>query len=326
MTDAPHTASPTDPEGKAGAVSRHCLYLIATGKWKTGERLPSIRAAEARWGVNHQTIQKAYRRLEEMGLVESRPKSGYYVAGRDSLARVARHRHELEHLHKKVAELIREDLGLSTLGVLRYLAQAEEIRAREEPEFAFAECTEYEAGGHAKEVSDRFDVPVLALTTGQIAGKRARIPGHVRVLLTTVFHIDELRDLGDLRGLKVEAIPIEVSPSILASLSSSPGEVLLMERERQMAGNIADDAARMLPVLKVKTLVTADPAKALEGRLARKGVANGAPTVFLSPRVWGSLETRWRDHPRVKALEFRICESAWPQVVDALGLPLGISK
>ncbi len=324
MLKISRSTSLSDPEGKAGAISRHCVYLIATGKWKAGERLPSIRAAEELWGVNHLTVQKAYRRLEEMGLVESRPKSGTFVVGRDGLSHLARHRHELEHLHRKVVELIDEDLELSTLGVLRYLAQIEEIRSREAPEFAFAECTEYQASLHAREVSQHFEVPVLALSTGQIGGRRARVPGHVRVLLTTAFHIEELRGLAEPKRLRVEAIPIEISPSILEALSSGQGEMLLLERESQMATHIAEDAARLVPGVKVRTLITDEPERALAAALSQGTPQKGAPTLFLSPRVWGNLQEPWREHPGVQPMTFRIPENAWPQVADALGMPLGM--
>lgn len=49
------------------------------GEWKAGEKLPSVRSMAERLGVHRLTVLKAYRLLEEEGLLYSRYKNGYYV-------------------------------------------------------------------------------------------------------------------------------------------------------------------------------------------------------------------------------------------------------
>ncbi|HEY4327208.1 MAG TPA: PLP-dependent aminotransferase family protein [Mucilaginibacter sp.] len=46
---------------------------------KTGEKLPSVRALSQEQGISISTAYKAYVQLENKGLIEARPKSGYYV-------------------------------------------------------------------------------------------------------------------------------------------------------------------------------------------------------------------------------------------------------
>jgi DNA-binding transcriptional MocR family regulator len=46
---------------------------------KTGEKLPSVRALSQEQGISLSTAYKAYVQLEIRGLIEARPKSGYYV-------------------------------------------------------------------------------------------------------------------------------------------------------------------------------------------------------------------------------------------------------
>jgi DNA-binding transcriptional MocR family regulator len=46
---------------------------------KTGEKLPSVRALSQEQGISLNTAYKAYVQLEIKGLIEARPKSGYYV-------------------------------------------------------------------------------------------------------------------------------------------------------------------------------------------------------------------------------------------------------
>lgn len=46
---------------------------------KTGEKLPSVRGLSREQGISMSTAFKAYAHLEDKGLIEARPKSGYYV-------------------------------------------------------------------------------------------------------------------------------------------------------------------------------------------------------------------------------------------------------
>lgn len=311
-------------QGKPETIVRHCVYMIATGKWLAGERLPSIRQCEQDWGVNRLTVQKAYKRLAEMGLAESRPRSGYYVAGGGTVERASEHRHELERLHDRVARLVRDSTDLSVLGVLRYLTRAEEIRRREEPECAFVECTVTQAEGHAAEIAGRLQMPVAALTTEQIGGRRTRLPRRIRRLLTSPFHLEELRPLADPPELTVTAVPIEVSPDISEQLADGAGELVLLESEENMAEHIAEDLKRVLGGVRIRTVLVAGPGPDLERQLGHEP-DEGGPVTLLSPRLWGSLDPDLRSGPQIRQVTFRVRDDAWPRVAEAIGLPLGMA-
>ena len=53
---------------------------INEGIYQTGEKIPSVRLMSQQNEVSITTVLQAYQRLEEQGLIESRPQSGYYVA------------------------------------------------------------------------------------------------------------------------------------------------------------------------------------------------------------------------------------------------------
>ncbi|MDK2779622.1 MAG: PLP-dependent aminotransferase family protein [Pseudomonadota bacterium] len=55
------------------------LKGIQQQRWQLGERLPSIRDLCRQHGVAKITVQHALQRLEAQGLLEARPKSGYFV-------------------------------------------------------------------------------------------------------------------------------------------------------------------------------------------------------------------------------------------------------
>ena len=60
-------------------IENHVRFGIASGSLKTGDRLPSIRELSERLNLNPNTVAKAYRDLEVMGLVNTRRGMGVYI-------------------------------------------------------------------------------------------------------------------------------------------------------------------------------------------------------------------------------------------------------
>ena len=102
-------------------ILRHVKLGIAGGTMAPGDALPSRRVVSALLGVNPNTVQKAYRLLEEEGLIQSHPGAKSCVAA-DEAAR-ARVRAELlqEQAQQAVAALKR--MGLSKEAALELIAQ-----------------------------------------------------------------------------------------------------------------------------------------------------------------------------------------------------------
>ena len=61
--------------------------LIAGGTFSAGSRLPSVRRMSREQRVSVTTVLEAYGRLEDQGVIESRPRSGYYVRPPQVLSR-----------------------------------------------------------------------------------------------------------------------------------------------------------------------------------------------------------------------------------------------
>jgi DNA-binding transcriptional regulator YhcF (GntR family) len=52
---------------------------IATGTLRTNDRIPSVRSMSRTAKVSVSTVVQAYVHLENIGLIEARPQSGFYV-------------------------------------------------------------------------------------------------------------------------------------------------------------------------------------------------------------------------------------------------------
>lgn len=63
--------------------------MIASGALAPGSRLPSVRTLRSRRAVSQATVLQAYALLEARGAIESRPRSGYFVAPGAATSRAA---------------------------------------------------------------------------------------------------------------------------------------------------------------------------------------------------------------------------------------------
>ncbi|NUO86204.1 MAG: winged helix-turn-helix transcriptional regulator, partial [Cupriavidus sp.] len=61
-------------------LAGHYRRAIDSGTLAAGDRMPSVRALMALHGVSLSTALQACRQLESDGLLEARPRSGYFVA------------------------------------------------------------------------------------------------------------------------------------------------------------------------------------------------------------------------------------------------------
>ncbi len=60
--------------------------LISNGELKPEEKLPAVREVAKQFGINPNTVQKAYAQLEQAGLIHSVPAKGSYVSAADNAA------------------------------------------------------------------------------------------------------------------------------------------------------------------------------------------------------------------------------------------------
>lgn len=86
-------------------IENHVQFAVASGRANTGDQLPSVRELSERLAVNPNTVAKAYRDLEVMGIVYTRRGMGVYIApGADAKCREKCLAHLVERLHTVTAE------------------------------------------------------------------------------------------------------------------------------------------------------------------------------------------------------------------------------
>src|SRR5690349_1084151 len=87
-------------------------YLVSSGRLTAGEELPPIRALAEKLVINPNTVARAYRELEAVGIVEKRRTAGTYVSDQGSpLARRERLKILTERIDALLAEARQMDIA-----------------------------------------------------------------------------------------------------------------------------------------------------------------------------------------------------------------------
>jgi len=318
--------------GKLESVVSDCVYQIATGVWTPGTRLPPLREAKQRWGINEVTCFRVYRRLVERGLVVSRDRDGYYVAPGESVGRLHAMNKEFQGLWEWFERGAPAHTGMSLVGAARALAQMAEARSELRPECAFVECTEFQAGEHAAEVRHHLGVACRAITTGQL--RAAGVPDGVRTIVTTPWHTREARDAAKQSGVAVLTAPVELAPAMIQSIRGGRGRGpgrgrrwTVFALTPALAASMAEDLRARVgggsALFPHRAVSTARLEACLGDELggARPAKACG---VLLSPSLWSVAPEVWRARVDVRPVQYRVVPSAWETIAAALGLPVSL--
>jgi GntR family transcriptional regulator len=285
---------------------------IAAGALAPGDRLPSLRAAAANWGVNLHTVRHAYQTLADNGLVRTKaPRGSVVVRTSDTVAAtlsappedvITRFLREAREEHGLTLHDIRRQLDRQARGAGPELLEAAQPRATSVAQISSAvvyviECSTSQALDLAHQVQARWQV-----TAKPWSLERAGEPPS-GALVATYFHYNDIRTRWPKRLAQVQFANIRPDPTLAAQVRAIvPTEtrttVILCEREAEKARNVAADLAAVLPspAFEIRTLVSNNPTTALH-------VAGRTQPVLFAPRVWGALGATERNDPR--ALEVR---------------------
>lgn len=183
-------------------------FMIEAGQLQDGDRLPSSRMLASNLSVNRNTVARAYRELRDHEHVEARRRGGMVVRGAAEARERARTRaRAVRILDGAIHECLRLGLSVDDIASLAYHygLHAEQL----EVSIAFVECNADRAHYFAGELSRRLEAPVTPLVLGAFDPERA-FDGDL--VLTTFFHLSEVRQLAS--GHRTEVVAIVVAPHV----------------------------------------------------------------------------------------------------------------
>ena len=99
--------------------------LISTGELKPEEKLPAVREVAKQFGINPNTVQKAYAQLEQAGLIYSIPAKGSYISDKKETAAAVKDE-ALRNLEKSLREAFSAGVGFDETVLLAEKIVSEE--------------------------------------------------------------------------------------------------------------------------------------------------------------------------------------------------------
>ena len=284
-------------------IAEALRYQIATGRVKAGDRLPSVRAAAERWGVNLHTVRRAYSELSGEGLVETRAPNGTRVTMRGR--RTPLREDPVDTFITQMAEEARRAHGLSVDELVSRLRNWP-AQALAPPPVHFIECSVTQAQGHCREIETAWPIHVGpwclkdnvdALPEGD--------------LIATYFHYAEIKSRWPDRLDDLHFVPIRPDSSLADRIpheGRDPITLRLCEIDEAKLVHIASDLQSMMPAhFRIEPCLVAHADELLD--------SNDPAPILLAPRLWGALTQQQRTDPRVFEVRYIIDSDA----IEALG-------
>ncbi len=234
--DEDHEASPRGDKAnppspfminKQSAVPLHVQlkeqirYAIMSGSYPPGSTLPSIRDLTAELGIHRNTVHRVYLELQASGLLVSRPGKGVFV-NEDWLDTVSAK--ELNAVDALIGRAFDDAsrLGISPITLVKLAGQRAPSFDARHPVVAFVECTAHQSQECARDLAESFGIHVQHLLLDDLRARPKALSPHLKHVVTSVFHYDEVRGLIKAGDRKVHPVTYDLHPVTRKQLRDLP--------------------------------------------------------------------------------------------------------
>ena len=201
-------------------------HLISTGSLKAGMQLPTVRQLAGFLRINRNTVARALTALHQDGYLESRQGLGTFVIDRPP-AREGRAARSLERLVEDALARARR-LGFTHEELLATIAAHAPHRRTPRPAKIRAlliECNQPELSHYREQLEQELPLHVDRLLVEEFRARAASDPEFLkgyRVVITTFFHIHEVKQASPPGAPPVVALLSEANISTLLRLTELP--------------------------------------------------------------------------------------------------------
>lgn len=246
-------------------LRRRVQWGMHLGLVKPGDRLPSLRAASAEFGVDQRSVLAAYRELEREGIVEMRPRSGIYVAD-------APHDNtQLSGSSRWMSEMFLQGFARGVPPVALG-ATLDSVMSAASFTAACVECNADQILWMAHQLRHEFGLSTTWIELGVLPAETiAERLAASHLIVTTSFHAAEARRLGETHGLPVVVVTASRDDVTQHRAELGRGPVYFIGTDERYAQKLmeASDSTRWMSNLRPLTL----------DRLTPSDIPDDAPVV-----------------------------------------------
>lgn len=200
-------------------------YSISTGALKHNQRLPTVHAVAKHLAVNFETVRKAYKELEQEGLVSTDRGIGTFVTSH-ALSALSQHtnRHPAlspaDTLKESVHQLLRAGRTNAEIGRM-VAAFAKEYGSGGEDVVLFAECNTRQANEMSSRLCEYLKLDVRPVLVTELRAVLERAGDGVSII-TTGFHMKDVRQIIGNRRIPIYFVASTMSPQTRRQIDAFP--------------------------------------------------------------------------------------------------------
>ncbi len=302
-------------------IKEQIRLAISLGQIGPGYALPSIRDVERELSVGRAVIHRAYRELQQSGILSLQPRKGVVVAEKIVLPASNHRAQKCEALIKKVFRDV-EKLGVLQSSFASLLYQRALGHEQRNPPVAFVESIKTEAAECAEQVSSAWGTKVLPLSVDEFrALKRSDV---VFLSVLTPFY-DFERVSRKANRLKIEVAPVVLKFSTdfvreLASvLDQGKALLLLADQDFERHGQqLIGDLREKIGAERSQRLVALPLSSATD--IAGMAISGEYIHLYVGNRIWDSISEDVKHLPHVSRPRVEIDGKSLQQAKVKLGL------
>lgn len=247
------------------SVERSVLNRIRLGRYRPGERLPSVRDLARELGSNRNTVNKAYQNLIGLGVITAGGSSreGFRVGGlAGALAESAPP--FAEHLYRRVTQLVWEGMaaGIGADEMLELSSRAvREVFREGAVRLAFYECNALDSREMGAHLSRALGLELTCGVLSDLGRHAAQLTRDYDLIVTTFHHVAEAVQVAGTDKNKVVGIDTRLTPETLLEVAHLPNTRVGVVCELGTTAHMLEHVLHgYYPVLTLEAVTLADPA------------------------------------------------------------------
>lgn len=203
-------------------------YSISTGALQHSQQLPTVHGLAKRLSVNFETVRKAYKDLEQEGLVSTGRGVGTFVTGHavSALRQQPTPQPVLsgsDALKQAVQQLLREGRKKAEIELLVAGFIKEYSTGMDGNVVLFAECNTRQANEISKTLREYLNVDVQPILLSELPSVLDRSNAVKELsIVTTGFHMKEVRQIVGSRPVRVDFVVASMSPGTRRQIDAYP--------------------------------------------------------------------------------------------------------
>jgi GntR family transcriptional regulator len=272
---------------------------LALGTLRPGDNLPSIRQLEQKLQVRLAVIRRSYRELAASGILDLQHGRGVFIKnGIDAQAEAMVRQYD--SLYNLICGEL-EQANLIPASFARFVYGRILHAERQSPSVALVEDSHCIAREYSSQLSQEWQIPISAFTIPELRRLPPVRRAELRRIITSYYHIDEVRDIMQKHRAKIIPVDIEFRREMtdeLRSLASGSRVIFVIHQDdyAHLRQDVGSFLGRSLQGSDVHLeFVSSDKVRfdrlCKQPRYAR---------IFFSNRIWEELDEQIRKLPKVR--------------------------